>query len=564
MVWFALWTSPVLSAPSTPSEEIKALLVLNRLGYGPRPGEVQRVAETGVENFIRVQLQPAELPHDKVELLFSRLPALQKSRAELVASFQASQRARQERQKALASIPEGTEAPKPPEGFRALQQEIQQLLPQLQMAKLGRAVLSERQLEEVLTDFWFNHFNVDARKQLVLPLLVDYEASAIRAHVFGSFREMLGAVARHGAMLVYLDNWRSTGGRAAQPRPAMVMMGDGESDAEETVPRRGLNENYGRELLELHTLGVEAGYSQDDVRTAARIFTGWTIDPESGDFIFRPRAHDDAPKVFMGQPLPDSSGVDEGEHLLDLLATHPATARHLAHKLLQRFVADTPPQDYIERVAQAFLQSGGQLRPTYEAIFFDPQFFPVALASPKLRTPWEFAVAALRATDSQWRPKGALANSSNEVPDREKMAAEGMEAVMDVDAPSRNSLSGIIALGQPPYQCAPPTGFPEDSRHWASAGSALARMKFALQLTGGGLGGIQPGSAILATPVRSATASTQARQLSRLILGRPASLSTLKVIEESLAVAPTSKTETSPPAANAVALLLASPDFQNK
>jgi uncharacterized protein (DUF1800 family) len=427
--------------------------------------------------------------------------------------------------------------------------EINLLLPQLQLAKLSRAVNSPHQLDEILTDFWFNHFNVDARKQPALPLLPDYESSAIRSHVWGSFREMLGAVAQHGAMLVYLDNWRSVGGRASEPRPGSMMM---QEETAATPARRGLNENFGRELLELHTLGVDAGYTQDDVRNAARIFTGWTIEPSTGEFVFRPRAHDFSAKVILGQSL-NSGGQDEGEKLLDLLATHPATAGQISRKLLQRFVADEPPTDYIQRVADVFLRTGGQLLPTYEAIFFDRAFFPTALASPKLRSPWEFAVACLRATDAQWNESTANASEDSTSPDREEMAVE----VSPPQRPGRGPLPPILALGQTPYQCAPPTGYPEDSQHWNTAGAALSRMKFALQLMGPGLGDLQ------ATWPSEETASQtgalkSARQISQTLLGRPASTATLGVMENSLR-------ERDPGAPRrAVALLLGSPDFQTK
>lgn len=533
-------TPPASLSPPT-TERAKALLLLNRLTYGPRPGDLDAVLQEGVESYLRRQVTPpvAEISHD----LPVALPLLQKSRAELVADFRAFEAFRNQRRNAG----EGDQSPRrPPPELR----EITLLLPQLQLAKLSRAINSPHQLNEILTDFWFNHFNVDARKQPTLPLLPDYESTTIRPHVWGSFREMLGAVAQHGAMLVYLDNWRSVGGRATEPRMVDIMM---QEETAAPPSRRGLNENFGRELLELHTLGVDAGYTQDDVHNAARTFTGWTIEPSTGEFVFRPRAHDFSDKVILGRSLSSGGGRDDGEKLLDLLATHPATSRQISRKLLQRFVADEPPADYIQRVADVFLRTGGQLHPTYEAIFFDPAFFPTALASPKLRSPWEFAVACLRATGAEWN--GPTSNASEDLapPDREQMAVE----IAAPQRPGRGPLPAILALGQIPYQCAPPTGYPEDSQHWNTAGAALSRMKFALQLMGPGLGDLQatwPSE----EPDGAIGTFKSARQISQTLLGRPASTATLEVMENTLR-------ERDPGAPRrAVALLLGSPDFQTK
>jgi uncharacterized protein (DUF1800 family) len=290
---------------------------------------------------------------------------------------------------------------------------------ELMQAKLLRAVLSERQLQEVLADFWFNHFNVFVGKGQVRQYLTEYERDVIRPHVLGSFRDLLGAVAHSPAMLFYLDNWQST-----SPAPALVVSEEMErrlNDPRLTPEqrrqlmnrlqqrqmqrpaaqqaRRGLNENYARELMELHTLGVDAGYTQTDVVELARILTGWTIDQPraGGSFLFRPAMHDTGTKTLLGSTF-GSAGEVEGKHALDLLARHRATARHIAFKLTQRFVADEPPAALVDRAAAVFTSTAGDLREVVRSILTSPEFLGPEFRRAKVKTPLEFVVSAVRST----------------------------------------------------------------------------------------------------------------------------------------------------------------------
>ncbi len=533
-------TSNAATSPLSPDQ---AILVLNRLGYGSRPGDLTQITKRSLEDHLREQLAPVSIDDSATTQLLSSLSGLERPPEEWVRLYQTAQAARKKRQEqdAARNDSETASPSRPSREEHELRRELDSALSQLQTAKLLRAVHSQRQLQEVLVDFWFNHFNVDARKQLVLPLLIDYESSAIRPHIWGNFRDLLGAVASHGAMLVYLDNWRSVAG----PRTTA-------SSDDDEPPRRGLNENFGRELLELHTLGVDGGYTQADVLAAARVFTGWTVDPDSGTFLFRERAHDRGEKIILGNPLTSPPGLAEGAELLDRLATHPSTARHLATKLLTRFVSDNPPPEYIDRVAAAFLRHNGNLTKTYEAVFLDPAFFETALASPKVRSPFEFVAASLRATDSSWTPTTIPSPPDSKMSMQENSDRMAPTSEKSKSGPNRRpDLPRRIAeLGQPLYQCAPPTGYPEDSAHWNQAGGLLARINFSRSLMNGSLPDFQP------APLPGNSPAASASDFADDILGRAPSPQTLEVLREIPANAPKSS--------GPVALLLGSPDFQIK
>jgi len=313
-----------------------------------------------------------------------------------------------------------------------------QLVLELTQAKLMRAVKSRRQLEEVLVDFWFNHFNVSAEKGKVRWLLPSYERDAIRPHVLGRFRDLLGATARHPAMLIYLDNWRS---RAS-----------------------GLNENYARELLELHTLGVDAGYTQEDVREAARVLSGWSLEGKGsddwGDFKYRRRAHDTGEKRVFGLVLPAGGQMDDGERLLDWLAQHPKTARHLCFKLAQKFVSDAPPPALVEALAAEYLRTGGDLRAVYAALFGSRAFWSDEAFGAKTKTPLELVVSSVR-------------------------------AVGDLTLVQPQLVKAIEAMGQPLYRATPPTGWAEVAASWVSAGALVSRINFGLKLAKNDMPGVQ-------------------------------------------------------------------------
>jgi len=569
-----------LRAANAPTPEEKAAHALNRLGYGPRPGEVARLADLGVENWIRRQLAPETIPDAAAEAAVADLGKLKLPRVELVEAYQAEIRERQRsnRAKSLAEA-RGETVPARPmmeEGGERLV--VAQALGELQHAKLVRAVVSERQLQEVLVDFWFNHFNVDARKQQVRATVVAYEQEVIRPHVFGNFRDLLGATAQSAAMLVYLDNWRSSRTYevgpveqamadrvrrevAGEPAPE-AMMEDGQAPEPAPRTKRGLNENYGRELLELHTLGVDGGYTQKDVQEVARALTGWTIDPRTGDFVFRRQWHDIGPKKILGTEFAGGGGMKDGEKVLDLLAAHPATATRVATKLCQRFVADVPPAALVRRVAEAFTRTKGDLRATYEALFLSPEFFAREHLGGKTKSPFEFAVSALRASDAGFVEVPAF---------RGRPPLRALEAGATLGRggdrlgrlPRKTVMLHLVDMGQSLYAWGPPTGFPEDSSHWVGAGALVARLNFALALTGGQVADARVDVRPLLGDVNPDRADAVVDALSANLLGRSPSANTRKVLLAQ--AAPSLNGETAvPEIPKMLALLLGSPEFQRR
>src|SRR5688500_12598216 len=396
---FAAQAQSTLAAQSSaiPADRTAVEHALNRLAYGPRPGEVDKVQRAGLAAWIDEQLNPQGIDDAALAAL---LPPLPERPADVSSPQQARQFGRQQ---------------------------VQVLAAQ----KVLRAAYSERQLEEMLVDFWFNHFNVFAGKGRTSIYLVDYERDAIRPHVWGSFRDLLGATAESPAMLFYLDNWLSAdpeaadrmadmanqrrarrGGAGAQQgaarrpgRAGAAARPDQRPDQQGATPapppqaarRRGLNENYARELMELHTLGVDGGYTQQDIIEVARAFTGWTIaNPNDGVFRFTPALHDRGAKTVLGQTLNAGGGIEDGERVLDIVAKHPSTARHIATKLARRFVSDNPPEALVARVAARFTATDGNLRETVRAVVTSPEFFAAEYRGAKTKTPLEFVVSAVR------------------------------------------------------------------------------------------------------------------------------------------------------------------------
>lgn len=394
----ALWAAPL-------SGDQAALHVLNRVAYGPRPGDIEKLRQSGVQAYIEEQLNPPALPVALAQRL-ERLETVNLSAGQALARFQEARDGEQgERREVVAKM--ASEAAE---------------------ARLLRAIESPRQLEEVMVDFWYNHFNVFAGKGQDRALVASYERDAIRPHVFGSFRQMLGATARHPAMLFYLDNWVSKAG--------------------------GLNENYARELMELHTLGVDGGYTQKDVTELARMLTGWTYAPRrDAQFVFDPRRHDNGAKTWLGKPV-TVRGVAEGEYALDVLAAHPATARHISRKLAQYFVADTPPAALVERMAQSWAASNGNIRAVLRTMFASQEFMDQQYAGAKFKTPYQFVVSASRA------------------------AAMPMTDV--------KPLAGILArLGMPLYGCQTPDGYKNTEGAWLNPDGLGRRISYALTLSAG-------------------------------------------------------------------------------
>jgi uncharacterized protein (DUF1800 family) len=336
--------------------------------------------------------------------------------------------------------------------------------------RMLRATYSERQLQEVMVDFWSNHFNVYAKKNFMQWYLPAYDRDVIRPHALGKFRDLLLATARSPAMLLYLDNFQNV---SPQPGPMAARMRRAAAPKKASA---GINENYARELMELHTLGVDGGYTQQDVREVARAFTGWTIadshggrvsrprekmdepphlrpgEPEgvaSGEFYFNPRLHDAGTKTVLGQAI-DAGGVGDGLEVIDLLARQPATAKFIARKLCEKFASDSPDPAMVARVAAAFTRSDGDIRATLSALFHDPGFFTVRNYRAKVKTPFELVASSLRALDAQ---------------------SNGREVQL------------LLAdLGQPFYGYQAPTGYGEAAADWVNAGALLKRMNFAVAL----------------------------------------------------------------------------------
>src|ERR1035437_5496637 len=387
----------------------------------------------------------------------------------------------------------------------------------LSEGKLYRAILSNRQLEEQLVDFWYNHFNVFLDKGADRYLVPTYEREAIRPHVLGKFRDLLEATAKSPAMLFFLDNWESVGpkvGRNAQRRPNAKQ------------PVRGLNENYARELMELHTLGVDGGYTQKDVTEVARCFTGWTIkNPQGGStYTFNDRVHDKGEKVVLGVTIPAGGGRDDGEKVLDILAKHPSTARFISKKLAQRFVADNHPQELIDRMAKTFLATDGDIRAVLNTMFTSKEFLSQGAYQSKIKTPFEMIVSSIRATGAEVDYAFPLANR-------------------------------IAQLGQPLYRKLEPTGYSNANAEWINSASLLARMNFALDLTQNKVQG---------TKVDQARFNEDPAHTARLMLFTNPTATTRDAIDKAIADQKTKNPKAPPSPALVAGLVIGSPDFQRR
>jgi uncharacterized protein (DUF1800 family) len=427
--------APAVRLPPSPlTEDERILHVLNRLGYGPRPTDLARVRQIGVAAYLDQQLHPERVPSETLRSALVDYPILGASTAQLVRDYP------QPTPEMRRQIANGELTRREVRERMPMDRRPAALTAQLQAAAVTRAVVSDAQLEEALAAFWFNHFNVYSQKGAVRWMVPAYEREAIRPHVLGKFRDLVLATARHPAMLFYLDNWMSTradlvtarGPNAGRPR--------------------GLNENYARELMELHTLGVDGGYTQQDVTEVARCFTGWTIDRprEGGSFRFRPRAHDPGTKRVLGQVIPAGGGERDGERVIDILVRHPATARFISSKLARHFVSDQPPAALVDRLAATFRSSDGDIRAVMTTLVSSPEFWSADAYRAKIKTPFEVVVSAVRALDGH---RGSL-----------ELARE------------------VGRLGQPLYEAQPPTGYPDRAESWVNTGALLGRMNFALTL----------------------------------------------------------------------------------
>jgi uncharacterized protein (DUF1800 family) len=460
---------------------------LSRLTFGAKPGDVQKVRAIGLDNWIDQQLHPDKIDDSAIEGFVSRYSVLNQDQNSLVQQYAQQQR---ERRQVRAARADSTR-PMNPADSMAMRQQLQQqfnltrqVVTQLQSSRVARAVASDRQLQEVMTDFWENHFNIYAQKGGPEPYyLKDFDENVIRPHALGKFRDLLEAVSKSPAMLFYLDNARSMadstrptlagrnggglrmipmrGGALGAMRAAQQMQRQQQQQQQLQRQRQGLNENYGRELLELHTLGVDGGYTQQDVINVARAFTGWTIQPpaQGGGFIFRPQVHDAGDKIVLGHKLAAGRGEEDAEDVLDILAKSPATAHFISFKLARHFVSDSPSKALVDHAAQVYLKTDGDIREVLRAIITSPEFFSQQAFHSKVKTPFEVVVSAMR--------------SLNATPDSTPRTAQ------------------VIAfLGQPIFGHQAPNGWPETGDAWMNTGAILNRINFGMAAAAGRLPGV--------------------------------------------------------------------------
>ena len=600
---------PPMAAPADFSQfqkklnkDQQILHALDRLTFGPRPGDVEAVKKMGLKKWIDQQLHPEKLPENpELAKKLEPLESLRMSQEDMVRAYPPPQliravaagrqplpedpvaRAAVERQikrikikkdapedgpiepvvpleeliprdqirtlrngtpdqkkELLASLPADklddiVVAMPPPMRNQLMANAPAELRRRLMLAnqpqqvvntdltegKLYRAILSTHQLEEQLVDFWYNHFNVFLDKGADRFMVTSYERDAIRPHVLGKFRDLLAATAASPAMLFYLDNWQSVA-----PLPAMV----NRRNAKGGPPRqsRGLNENYARELMELHTLGVDGGYTQKDVLAVARAFTGWTIrNPQQGGaFMYNDRTHDKGEKVVLGVTIPAGGGKEDAEKVLDILVKHPSTARFISTKLAKRFVADEPPPALIERMAKAFQDSNGDIRTVVKAMLESKEFFSAGAYRAKVKTPLDMVASAIRATGAQVDYAFSLSNQ-------------------------------IQQLGQPLYRKQEPTGYSSANAEWVNSAALLGRMNFAIALVNNRVPGVKLDAKQFDNdPARAA----------RQVLFADASTATLDSIRKAVAdqMQKSSNPNGEPSSAMVAGLVLGSPEFQRR
>ena len=524
----------------------RALHAVNRLTFGPRPGDVDRILAFGIDRFMDDQLHPERIADRSLETRLQSYDILRTSPAELARLVGEQQRERQQRQRASGSDSAQQGMDDRPEMRQGPMREqmnnpVRRLLGQYQEVTMVRHVLSERQLYEVMVDFWTNHFNVFIGKGADRFLLPGYIEETIRPRVLGRFEDLLLATAQSPAMLFYLDNAQSVApgsrppqldrieaARARRPGVARERLDSMRTTIESRMPK-GINENYAREVMELHTLGVDGGYTQKDVENLARIFTGWSIGQARRDprFVFNDWAHDRGEKVVLGKTFPSGHGMDEGTDALRMLARRPATMRHVSAKLCARFVSDDPTDECIDAGVHAWEKSGGDIREILRAILTSSEFWGPHHRAAKIKTPLEFVVSALRAVGAE--PDSTLA------------------------------LAQVVArLGQPLFGQQPPTGYPETQESWVNAGGLLQRMNVAFGLASGtlpgaraDLNGIAPVSDDVGTMITSVNAK---------ILSGGASASTLETMRNQTADLPTAEMKRT----MIVGLALGSPEFQRQ
>jgi uncharacterized protein (DUF1800 family) len=509
--------------------------VLSRLTFGARPGDFEKVKAMGVDAFINQQLDPDSIDNGGVIAKLRRLPTLNMATPVIIeqytppkpavapvptpkpaemsspevktAGYSPGQAPQLSTSPGAPSMPNemtarSEDAGKMPAAQTAAQtappkptpppKNPQMVVTDVQRGKLLRAVYSDRQLYELMVDFWENHFSIFANKDDDRYLLTGFDRETIRPFAFARFRDLLGATAHSPAMLFYLDNWRSS---VPRPYPA--------KDGKPAGTDGGLNENYARELMELHTLGVDGGYTQKDVQEVARCFSGWTIEKPNAEglFLYRPGLHDDGEKLVLGHKILAGGGISDGERVLDILATHPSTARFIATKLARRLISDDPPPAVIDRAAAVFLKTDGSIRETLRAIITSPEFFAPAAYRAKVRSPFEYAAAALRATSAE---------------------TDGDRPVLDF----------IGRMGQPLFGRITPDGYSDRAEQWLSSGAMVARLNFAAALAGNRLKGTRIDPANVLSGIDLTKKEEVAARLMQLMLTGDASAETHAALEK--------------------------------
>ncbi|MEP6992195.1 MAG: DUF1800 domain-containing protein [bacterium] len=468
----------VVPEPSLPAhEEPRELAVdqqarhaLARLTYGARPGEASVVLHDGLDHWLLRQLTPENWPDQGGDSALASFSVLTMPIRTLVdSSPQQDVFVRRRRiELGLAANAPYVMTAEDSARFKAMTALGNRRVQELLGAKLMRAVTTDHQLLEVMTDFWENHFSVFRGKMPTQFTLLEYDRDVIRPHALGKFRDLLGAVAHSAAMLYYLDNYQSSADSAHLTLTAFHNLARARTAAESlrlrinALRRRGgLNENYGRELMELHTLGVDGGYTQTDVINVARALTGWTLQSprEGGGFRFDSSMHDAGPKLVLGHALPAGRGTEDGEEVLDIVARHPATARFIATKLVRHFVSDTPPPALVQRAAAEFLRTDGDIRQVLALIVASPQFYTRGSVRSKVKTPYELVASTYRVM--QGRPDTA-----------------------------GRSVQLAATLGQPLYGHLTPEGWPDEADAWMNTGAILSRINFGSNVAAGRVLGI--------------------------------------------------------------------------
>ncbi len=463
------------------TENAKLIHTIERLSFGIAPGDLEKVKTIGIENYLQSQLNPHAIAQSApLQNYLARLDTVNKSSIELFKDFQQFNFNRQQRNGIILTTEKKQKLLKKRQQFR------RKVDDQAQDAHLMRAIVSPNQLQEVMVDFWFNHFNVFAGKKIVSFWLADYE-NDLREHALGSFRDLLEVTAHHPAMLVYLDNELNTDPKSPAARGN----------------KKGLNENYARELMELHTLGVNGGYTQEDVIALARILTGWSVDfsgnhGDENNFRFYEKRHDYQEKIFLGQVI-KGSGLDEGEQALDILANHPATARFISYKLAQYFVADQPPENLVNKLASKFLDSQGNIKAVLNVLFHSKEFNDPQYYEQKFKTPYQYLVSLVRASG---------------------ITSPNIERIKSM----------LVQLSMPIYKCATPDGYKNTKQAWLNPDAMLRRISFATEISNGALNKKQPVKSpqLRATlgnnfsqTTKDAIANSPPRLHSALILGSP-------------------------------------------